>query len=95
MTDQVPPLQDALERIVSPRAKTEEVGTWCIWTKSGRRPSFFHPTEALAMAEAERLAKLLRDEPVSTRLLALWLAAWACPALVIAALAWCAWVVTP
>lgn len=42
--------------LTPPRAKTEEVGSWCIWTKGGRRPSFFHPTEAQAMAEAERLA---------------------------------------
>lgn len=29
---------------------------WCVWTKTGRIPRFAHDTEALAKAEAERLA---------------------------------------
>jgi len=41
-----------------PRAAYQEIGSWCIWTKFGRRPQFYHPTRELAMAEAERLAKL-------------------------------------
>jgi hypothetical protein len=40
------------------RAVFEEMGSWCIWTKFGRRPQFYHPTRELAMAEAERLACL-------------------------------------
>jgi len=39
-----------------PRAAFEEIGSWCIWTKFGRRPQFYHPARELAMAEAERLA---------------------------------------
>lgn len=42
----------------APRAAFEEIGSWCIWTKRGRRPQFFHPARDLAMAEAERLAQL-------------------------------------
>ena len=38
------------------RAKRDEVETWCVWTKTGRRPSFFHPSREKAEAEAERLA---------------------------------------
>lgn len=29
---------------------------WCVWTKHGRRPRYFHQTRELAVAEAERLA---------------------------------------
>ena len=39
-----------------PRAQSWAKDTWCVWTKWGRRPSFFHPTRELAEAEAERLA---------------------------------------
>jgi hypothetical protein len=40
-----------------PRAAREAIGSWCIWTKTGRRPAFFHPTQELAEAEAARLAE--------------------------------------
>lgn len=40
----------------NPRAEREAVDTWCIWTKTGRRPSFFHPTREKAEKEAARLA---------------------------------------
>lgn len=29
---------------------------WCIWTKTGRRPRYYHNSHEEAMAEAERLA---------------------------------------
>lgn len=38
------------------RAAYEEIGSYCVWTKWGRRPQFYHPTLEQAMAEAERLA---------------------------------------
>ena len=41
-----------------PQALYEEIGTYCVWTKWGRRPQFFHPTLELAEAEAARLAAL-------------------------------------
>ena len=31
--------------------------TWCVWTKGGRRPSFFHATQEGAEREAARLAE--------------------------------------
>lgn len=40
----------------TPRATRNAVDTWCIWTKNGRRPSFFHPSREQAEAEAARLA---------------------------------------
>ena len=39
-----------------PRAKYEEIGKFCVWTKTGRRPQYYHPTQELAMEEAERLS---------------------------------------
>lgn len=39
-----------------PRAEYEEIGTYCVWTKWGRRPMFFYPSLELAQAEANRLA---------------------------------------
>jgi len=39
-----------------PRVAYEKKGSWCVWTKHGRRPQFFHPTKELAEAEAQRLA---------------------------------------
>lgn len=40
----------------SEKAARHSVGSWCIWTMSGRRPSFFHATEQSANDEARRLA---------------------------------------
>lgn len=39
-----------------PRAEYEEIGTYCVWTKWGRHPQFYHPTRELAEEEAKRLA---------------------------------------
>lgn len=39
-----------------PRVVYEQKDSYCVWTKRGRRPTFFHPTKELAEAEAERLA---------------------------------------
>lgn len=39
-----------------PRVAHEKMGSWCVWTKRGRRPQYFHPTQELAEAEAKRLA---------------------------------------
>lgn len=40
-----------------PQAAREAIGSWCIWTKTGHRPRFFHPTQEQAEAEAARLAE--------------------------------------
>lgn len=39
-----------------PRVAKEEKDSFCVWTKTGHRPKFFHPTLELAEAEAVRLA---------------------------------------
>ena len=36
----------------------EPASTWCIWTKTGNRPTKFHPNKRAAMREAARLARL-------------------------------------
>lgn len=41
-----------------PRAQKESIGSYCVWTKLGRKPFFYHPTLAGAEAEAARLAAL-------------------------------------
>ena len=38
--------------------KTEECEFWMIWTKSGHKPRYAHPTEKEAISEAQRLAAL-------------------------------------
>lgn len=35
----------------------EHQTAWCVWTKTGRRPQFWHDTREGAEAEAERLAR--------------------------------------
>lgn len=39
-----------------PRVTAWENDTWCVWTKSGHRPRFFHQSRAKAEREALRLA---------------------------------------
>jgi hypothetical protein len=36
----------------------EPQSVWCIWTKTGHGPRFFHPNRRRAEREAERLAHL-------------------------------------
>lgn len=42
---------------ISPRVKREQIGSWCVWTKYGRRPRCFHSNQEAAEAEAQRLAR--------------------------------------
>lgn len=36
----------------------EPQSAWCVWTKTGRRPSYWHESREMAEAEAARLARL-------------------------------------
>lgn len=50
-------MADTIETVEKPpRVAREAVGSWCVWSKKGHRPAFFHPTQELAEAEASRLA---------------------------------------
>ena len=42
----------------SDRVTKDELSSFCVWTKTGHRPQFFHSTLAGAEAEATRLAAL-------------------------------------
>jgi hypothetical protein len=41
---------------MSAQVNVEKVSTYCIWTKTGHRPTAFHNSLAIANAEANRLA---------------------------------------
>lgn len=43
---------------MTPPLIREPQSVWCIWTKTGHRPTFFHQNKRRAVKEAERLARL-------------------------------------